>query len=1056
MTGLSGWIIGVNPIPSKIEEDELKKRTFTPVSVLMGVLLLALAAAMTLFVADSNIAHAQANDDATLSALGVTSVTLSPTFSSTTMKYTARAGSTVNNVTVMATANNATNGAKVSISPGDSDSVTTGHQVSLTDGRNTTITVTVTAANGVTKETYTVKIYKERTNPSTDNKLKSLSLTGATLSPSFSSGTTAYTGRAVNSSDQITVNYTADAGATFPTQTPADANASKDGWQVNLTAGANTVITLGVQAEANGDTRNHTITVYRENTVLSDNSALNTDSGLTLDASNSGTISGFTYAATTTSYPNVRVNNVGDVITVGTSTAQLGAKANIAPSDADSQTDGHQVVLAAGQKTNITVTVTAEDKTTTTDYKVTIYRQNRVLSQDNNLSALSVSGGGALSPTFASGTTSYTARVPYTTDETTVSYTTKHVGARSVVISPDDADTAKDGHQVDLNQGVNTSITVSVLPEDTDITDAKVYTVAVYRENLSKNANTNLASDGLSLNPSSGNLEGFTYAAATKSYPSVTAPNETQYVTVVATPAQAGASAAISPADGSSVVDGHQVVLAAGQKTTITVTVTAEDGSTTGTYTVTIFRAGLTPSNDNNLSALSLEDATLSPTFDKGKISYTARVSYSNNQPTVSYTTSHPGASVAIQDSGGSGIPDANSNKDGHQVPVGAGAETIIRVVVDPEDDNASDKTYTITVYRENLPLSNNARLSALALTYPTDQTIGTDQGYTFVSATMSYPNVRVPNAAAVITVAPTKSNLGAMMEITPDDADSLTIGRQVVLTAGQKTDITVEVTAEDGTTTETYSVTIYRERNSKSTDNKLSALELSDVTLSPPFDKDKGDYIGRAAYSTDMTTVSYTADIGATVAIGTEDADDSTAGHQVRLKRLTATRITVTVTPEVGAGENNVNNKAYEILVYRDTEPSSDASLLTLSLSDLTLVPAFSAGTTSYTAEVNNLTKTTVAATAAHPGATVEGTGEVALVVGSNTVTVTVTAEDDTTQTYTVMVTVHEGLLAQYDENNDGRIDKNEALRAIDDYLIHGTITKDQVLTVIDLYLTG
>ena len=42
-----------------------------------------------------------------------------------------------------------------------------------------------------------------------------------------------------------------------------------------------------------------------------------------------------------------------------------------------------------------------------------------------------------------------------------------------------------------------------------------------------------------------------------------------------------------------------------------------------------------------------------------------------------------------------------------------------------------------------------------------------------------------------------------------------------------------VEVTAEDGTTTDTYSVTIYRERRVPSNDADLSALSLSGVTLS-------------------------------------------------------------------------------------------------------------------------------------------------------------------------------------------------------------------------------
>ena len=49
-------------------------------------------------------------------------------------------------------------------------------------------------------------------------------------------------------------------------------------------------------------------------------------------------------------------------------------------------------------------------------------------------------------------------------------------------------------------------------------------------------------------------------------------------------------------------------------------------------------------------------------------------------------------------------------------------------------------------------------------------------------------------------------------------------------LRPGTKTNITVVVTAEDGTTTETYSVTIYRERRAgaeSSDDDTLSAADV-------------------------------------------------------------------------------------------------------------------------------------------------------------------------------------------------------------------------------------
>ena len=83
----------------------------------------------------------------------------------------------------------------------------------------------------------------------------------------------------------------------------------------------------------------------------------------------------------------------------------------------------------------------------------------------------------------------------------------------------------------------------------------------------------------------------------------------------------------------------------------------------------------------------------------------------------------------------------------------------------------------------------------------------------------------------------------------------------------------------------------------------------------------------------------------------------------------------------------------------------------------------------------------------------------------GDNSYRVTVKASYGTDMdTHEVTVTVtdvdEEGqaddLLETYDTNDNNRIDKSEALTAIEDYLFNESITKDQVLEVIALYLFG
>ncbi len=101
-----------------------------------------------------------------------------------------------------------------------------------------------------------------------------------------------------------------------------------------------------------------------------------------------------------------------------------------------------------------------------------------------------------------------------------------------------------------------------------------------------------------------------------------------------------------------------------------------------------------------------------------------------------------------------------------------------------------------------------------------------------------------------------------------------------------------------------------------------------------------------------------------------------------------------------------------------RKVEPlSSNADLSGLTLSDGTLSPVFSAGTTAYTASVgNSVSSVTVTPTVSDSSATVKvngttvasgtASGAISLNVNSNTITVLVTAQDGTPKTYTVTVT--------------------------------------------------
>ena len=398
--------------------------------------------------------------------------------------------------------------------------------------------------------------------------------------------------------------------------------------------------------------------------------------------------------------------------------------------------------------------------------------------------------------------------------------------------------------------------------------------------------------------------------------------------------------------------------MTAGANTVITVTVTAEDGSTKQAYTITVYSQRSNRSDNANLSVLSLSGVSLSPVFDPETTAYDARVRYDVDEVTVVATTADIGAMVpvvgfnAVLTTDDAAAVDEATNR---VVTLGGvGHITAITVTVTPETGDATDnEVYTITVYRENIVLSDAALLAAEGLTlgFGTVITNNLTPAFAFLPGTNEYTG-RVDNVADFVTVGTTLAtgNRGAKVDTMPADRDSLAGGHQVYLAAGAHTAITVTVTAEDGSTN-TYTVTLYRKSAPASTDATLSELSLSGAVLSPVFDPERYDYTARAAYDTDITTVTATVnDIGAMVTGITTDPPTSLVGMgpQVTLSSRTVTLITVTVRPE--SDTDDTMDQDYIIRVYRDSAPSTDATLETLTLSGLTLSPAFDPATTAYT----------------------------------------------------------------------------------------------------------
>ena len=592
-------------------------------------------------------------------------------------------------------------------------------------------------------------------------------------------------------------------------------------------------------------------------------SASNLPAGLNIN-SGTGTIAGTPTTATNGSASVVASNNFGAVtnplswtIAKGSSvinslptasaiaagqalsaSALSGGSANVA--GAFTWTDESLVPAGSG---SYSATFIPNDfanyETATTDVPVV------VMSTNANLDSLVISSG-ALTPAFSGGETSYAASVDYDTASITVaptvSDTTAAVAVNGVAVTSGTASTA-----ISLNVGPNT-INVLVTAEDpattktytltvtraqetvapvitligenpltvkrgssftdpgADVTDnvdaprkisgtgsvntsvAGTYTLTYSATDAAGNVATPVTRTVNVVNSTNANLSALTISSGSLS--PAFAGTTTDYAanvsfsvaSVTVTPTVADPTASVTVNGSSNLTD--PISLNVGDNT-ITVLVTAQDGTTTKSYTITVTRAAA--STNANLSALTISSGSLSPAFAGDSASYTAAVSNSVTSIVVSATVSDPTASVTVN-----GSPNLSN-----PINLNVGDNTITVLVT--AQDGTTTKTYTITVSRA--ALSTNANLSGLTIS-------SGSLSPAFSSNTTAY-TANVDNTVTTITVTPTASDGTATITL---NGSSITSGnaRTVTLDIGSN-EIPIVVTAQDGVTTKPYSITVTR-----------------------------------------------------------------------------------------------------------------------------------------------------------------------------------------------------------------------------------------------------
>ena len=801
--------------------------------------------------------------------------------------------------------------------------------------------------------------------------LGGLTISSGTLSPQFSSSDITYTASVDNSVTQVTVTPTAsDSSAAITVN--GNTVTSGNGYIVTgLTVGEPNTVTVIVTAQ-DSTTKTYIITLTRA-ASLSGNADLG---GLTIS---SGTLSP-QFSSSDITYTASVDNSVTQVTvtpTASDSLATITVNGNTVTSG-----NGYIVTgLTVGEPNTVTVIVTAQDSTTKT-YIITLTRAAS-LSGNADLGGLTISSG-TLSPQFSSSDITYTASVDNSVTQVTVTPTASD--SLATITVNDNTVTSGTGHIViGLIAGEPNTVTVIVTAQDST---TKTYTITLTRAaSLSGNADLGgltISSGTLSPQFSSSDI---TYTASVD--------NSVTQVTV--TPTASDSLAAITVNDNTVISGiGYIVIgLIAGEPNTVTVIVTAQD-STTKTYTITLTRAA-SLSGNADLGGLTISSGTLSPQFSSSDITYTASVDNSVTQVTVTPTASDSSAAITVND---------NTVTSGNgYIVIGliAGEPNTVTVIVTAQD--STTKTYIITLTRA-ASLSGNADLGGLTISSGT-------LSPQFSSSDITY-TASVDNSVTQVTVTPTASDSSATITVNDNTVTSGNGYIVIGLIAGEPNTVTVIVTAQDSTT-KTYIITLTRAA-SLSGNADLGGLTISSGTLSPQFSSSDITYTASVDNSVTQVTVTPTAsDSLATITVNDNTVTSGTGHIVIGLIAGEPNTVTVIVTAQ------DSTTKTYTITLTRAASLSGNADLGGLTISSGTLSPQFSSSDITYTASVDNsVTQVTVTPTASDSLAAItvndntvtSGTGHIliGLIAGEpNTVTVIVTAQDSTTKTYIITVTVRD-----------------------------------------------
>nr|WP_316629590.1 cadherin-like beta sandwich domain-containing protein [uncultured Brevundimonas sp.] len=1006
--------------------------------------------------------------DATLSALTVTgtsAVGLDPVFAGDTYAYTASVANSESQLIITATPNDA-NAATPAISV-DTDSDATLTRVDLAEGANV-ITITVTAEDTSTQD-YVVTVTREAAAPalSSDATLSFLQFAAADIAPTFSAETLAYTARInFDSSGSRIIAEATHTDATVAIT--ADAPAAIAGAFVTSLPVGDTAIIFTVTAADGMTTRTYVLTVTRDaeppavGTTLSALAAyagaMATGTPLTLTpafSADSGqdtatvvyltevtaAVTQVTVAFTTTDPTSRTENSKGEALTSPVTFDLRPAgllttwALNVLPPGSSVGRKEFTIrVTRAAAAPGVPTGVTAARSATADQIDVTwTAPATGTTPAGYEICALTTGNFGA----------------GYAASCTARRFTTVAAGTTSVTIhtsleSAHDDDTLNDFSFTGIADNIVSRIAVRSIH-----TAGNSAWVAATPDPLPARLSSDAELSSLIIAPSTTALAPAFSRDITTYTVGVAADTATVFITTARS--HSGASVAID-VDGTTASDNTMVPLAVGDNT-VTVTVTAEDG-TTQDYVITITRAaaaGTTPGVPTVVGATG-GDASIAVTWTPPTgtpapdgfhvcvlspiITATFDAGCTTDGQTFATVTGATTGSVTIGEGSG------QTMLGGLTLTNGVTFRVAVRAYVGSGASQAASAW---------VPSTPATVTTAVPPVFGTDATL---QSLTIDSGTLTPPfssDVRtytasVGNAVTTLDVDALETDATAELVTIASDRDPAASFDSVALAEGANV-ITITITAEDGTTMLTYTLTVTRATapaaGAPGAPTAVTAVRGAphrvDVSWTAPatapdgyqvcvltqvqgndFDGDcvAGRYAEAAASPLEVHNGSRTIDANTNdFRLGGSSVQDNLVNN-IAVRAFTGDGAARMFSAWVADANNPLEARL-----------SDDVTLTRLELTDGTLSPAFTSGSTrtTYTAGVaNSVTSTTLRANATDSGARpvitsaqdsdVPNTpeaffpsrvrGVVDLVEGANVITVTVTAEDDSTQDYVITIT--------------------------------------------------